>query len=562
MKKQLTHFNWNTLKYLFWLSPVLIVMGLTAGSIAGWTSIPVGLVVAGGLSGLAWLIWEGATQKGFWQRRSTQEGTNAIIATLAVLVILGLINFLAARYAPRVDLTENQIFTLAPQSQLVAQQLEQPVRAVIFAQSPDSIDQQLLENYRRESNQFSYEYIDPQAQPGVAQQFGVQTFGEVYLESGNTRRFIQTINAQERLSERRLTNGLAQINNIQEQKIYFLQGHGERELSEGQGGFAQVQTSLTEEGYGVEPLNLVGNPTVPEDASVVVVAGPQRPLLEAEVNALRSHLEQRGGLLLLIDPQTEPNNPQIDFGLNPLLQEWGIRLNDRIIVDPAGQASGLGLGVTIVNDYGDHPITRGFGNGISFYPLARPLETAEIPEVETVQLLVTSDRTEAHRLSASGELEFNPETDPRGPFNLGLALSRDLPAAEATEEPAEEPNPETAEPEAAEPEAASNAETNLEEPAEETDLESSPQSRLVVIGNASFAGNGLLGQQLNGDVFLNSISWLSQQDDEVLSIRPREMTNRRILMTPFQQLSSALFAIAFLPLVGILAAAFVWWRRR
>jgi ABC-type uncharacterized transport system involved in gliding motility auxiliary subunit len=554
MKKQLTHFNWNTLKYLFWLSPVLIVMGLTAGSIAGWTSIPVGLVVAGGLLGLAWLILEGATQKGFWQRRSTQEGTNAIIATLAVLVILGLINFLAARYAPRVDLTENQIFTLAPQSQLVAQQLEQPVRAVIFAQSPDSIDQQLLENYRRESNQFSYEYIDPQAQPGIAQQFGVQTFGEVYLESGNTRRFIQTINAQERLSERRLTNGLAQINNIQEQKIYFLQGHGERELSEGQGGFAQVQTSLTEEGYEVEPLNLAGNPTVPEDAGVVVVAGPQRPLLEAEVNALRSHLAQRGGLLLLIDPQTEPNNPQIDFGLNPLLQEWGVRLNDRIIVDPAGQASGLGLGVTIVNDYGDHPITRGFGNGISFYPLARPLETAEIPEVETVQLLVTSDRTEAHRLSASGELEFNPETDPRGPFNLGLALSRDLPATDG--EAAEATSPDAAE------EGVAAAPEATEETEEETDLESSPQSRLVVIGNASFAGNGLLGQQLNGDVFLNSISWLSQQDDEVLSIRPREMTNRRILMTPVQQLSSALFAIAFLPLVGILAAAFVWWRRR
>jgi ABC-type uncharacterized transport system involved in gliding motility auxiliary subunit len=557
MKKKLKTFNWNTLKYLFWLSPVFIVMGLTAGSIAGWTSVPVGLVIVGVLLGVAWLVWQGATQKSFWQRRSTQEGTNAIIATVAVLVILGLINFLAARYAPRVDLTENQIFTLAPQSQLVAQQLEQPVRAVVFAQSPDSIDQQLLENYRRESEQFSYEYIDPQAQPGVAQQFGVQTFGEVYLESGNTRRLIQTINTQERLSERRLTNGLAQINSIREQRVYFLQGHGERELTEGQGGFAQVQASLSEEGYSVEPLNLAENPTVPEDAGVLVVAGPQRPLLEAEVNALRSHLERRGGLLLLIDPQTEPNNPQIDFGLNPLLQEWGVRLNDRIIIDPAGQASGLGLGVTIVNDYGNHPITRGFGNGISFYPLARPLETAEIPNVEAVQLLVTSDRTEAHRLGESGELEFNPETDPRGPFNLGLALSRALP--EAAEPAAEETSPDAA----AEEGVASLEETEAPEaPEEDTDLESAPQSRLVVIGNASFAGNGLLEQQLNGDVFLNSISWLSQQDDEVLSIRPREMTNRRILMTPIQQLSSALFAIAFLPLLGILAAAFVWWRRR
>jgi ABC-type uncharacterized transport system involved in gliding motility auxiliary subunit len=555
MAKKLKSFNWKTLnwkalKYLFWLSPVLIVMGLTAGAIAGWTGVPAGLVVVGTVLGIVWLVWQGATQKGFWARRSTQEGTNAIIATLAMLVILGLINFLAARHGPRIDLTENQIFTLAPQSQLTAQQLEQPVRAVIFAQSPDSIDRQLLENYRRETDQFSYEYIDPQAQPGVAQQFGVQTFGEVYLESGNTQRFIQTINAQERLSERRLTNGLAQINSIQEQKVYFLQGHGERELVEGQGGYAQVQASLSEEGFGVEPLNLAENPGVPEDAGVVVVAGPQRPLLEAEINALRSHLQQRGGLLLLLDPQTEPNNPQVDFGLNPLLEEWGVRLNDRIVIDPAGEASGLGLGVTIVNQYGDHPITRGFGNGISFFPLARPLETAEIPEVEAVQLLVTSDRTEAHRLGESGELEFDPETDPRGPFNLGLALSRDLPNETA---------------DGGTNEADGAVEEALEEPegAEELeDLAGNPQARLVVIGNASFAGNRLFEQQLNGDVFLNAVSWLSQQDDEVLSIRPREMTNRRILMTPIQQLSAALLAIAVLPLGGILAAAFVWWRRR
>ncbi|WP_416673367.1 Gldg family protein [Egbenema bharatensis] len=278
-------------------------------------------------------------------------------------------------------------------------------------------------------------------------------------------------------------------------------------------------------------------------------------MLEAEINALRSHLQQRGGVLLLIDPQTEPNNPQVDFGLNPLLEEWGVRLNDRIVIDPAGEASGLGLGVTIVNQYGDHPITRGFGNGISFFPLARPLETAEIPEVEAVQLLVTSDRTEAHRLGESGELEFDPETDPRGPFNLGLALSRDLPNETA----------DGATNEADEADEADEAGEALEEPEgteELEDLAGNPQARLVVIGNASFAGNRLFEQQLNGDVFLNSVSWLSQNDDEVLSIRPREMTNRRILMTPIQQLSAALLAIAVLPLAGILAAAFVWWRRR
>ncbi len=37
---------------------------------------------------------------GFWRRRSTQAGTNAAVSVLAVLVILGLVNFLGDRYEP------------------------------------------------------------------------------------------------------------------------------------------------------------------------------------------------------------------------------------------------------------------------------------------------------------------------------------------------------------------------------------------------------------------------------------------------------------------------------
>ncbi|HEY9657956.1 MAG TPA: Gldg family protein [Allocoleopsis sp.] len=529
MKNKLTAFNWKVFKYLFWLSPVLIVMGITAGIIAGWQGIPVGLIGAGIGLAIAWVVLEGSSQQGFWGRRSTQEGTNALLATLAMLAILGLINFFAVRYDARLDLTENKIFTLAPQSQQVAQDLKQPVKLMIFMANPDPVDEELLKNYQRQNSQFSYEYVDPQAKPGVAQQFGVQSFGEVYLQSGETRRYIQTISAQERLSERKLTNGILQLSNASQQRVYVLQGHGERPLEAKQGGYSQAMAGLKEEGYLAQPLNLATDPTVPEDAEVLVIAGPQQAFLESEVNALKSYLQRKGGLLLLLDPQTDPKNPQFDFGLNPLLQDWGVKLNDRIIIDPAGQASGLGPGVTIVTQYGDSPITKGFNNGISFYPLARPLETIPTNAVESSQLLISSNQTEGQRLTESGELKFDPATDPTGPFNLGLALSR---AVANSADAATDPNA---------PE---------------------PQARVVVIGNASFAQDGLFGQQLNGDVFLNSITWLSQQDDQAISIRPKEVTNRRIIMSPEQQISVALISLACLPLLAFVSAALVWWRRR
>jgi ABC-type uncharacterized transport system involved in gliding motility auxiliary subunit len=84
----------------------------------------------------------------------------------------------------------------------------------------------------------------------------------------------------------------------------------------------------------------------------------------------------------------------------------------------------------------------------------------------------------------------------------------------------------------------------------------------VVIGNATFATDGLFEQQLNGDVFLNAVSWLSQKDNSTLSIRPRQATNRRIVMTVQQQIGLGVFALLVLPLVGLIIALLLWLKRR
>jgi ABC-type uncharacterized transport system involved in gliding motility auxiliary subunit len=535
-------------KYLFWLAPVLIVMGLTAGAIAGWTALPIGLIVAGVAVLLLWLVSADDSQPSFWNRRSTQVGTNALIASLAVLAILGCINFLAARYNTRVDLTENQIFTLAPQSQEVLHNLKEPVKAWIFTPNPNATDRQLLDNYRRETSSFSYEYVDPQAKPGVAREFGVQSIGEMYLEAGGKRRLVQTLTPAEPLSERKLTNGLAQVANSAPQKVYFLQGHGERSLDAGQGAFSQAKGRLGEESLTPAPLNLAENPKIPDDASAVVVAGPQRPLLNAEINALKDYQKRKSGLMVMLDPQTNPK-------LDGLLKDWGVTVSDRLVTDPAGQSSGLGAEVVIVNQYSDHPITKGFKSGISFYPLVRPLQIMPVDGVQAVPLLVTAERTKAQQIAKSGEVQTN-STDPKGPFDIGAALSRTI-TASPTPSPNSSNNPPNS---AVKPGAAASPSPSPDNASK--DNVNKPEARLVVIGSSSFATDGLFDQQLNGDVFLNSVKWLSQQDDQVLSIRSKEVTNRRILMSPAQQTSSVLLALLLLPLAAFSTAALIWWRRR
>src|ERR687886_707789 len=179
------------LQYLFWLGPVLTIMGITANVVSDqWSPIALGLLIAGLVIIGLWLLFLGSLAPGFWGRRSTQVGTNAIISTVSVLLILGLINFLGVRYAQRVDLTENKLFSLSPQSQQVVRNLQQSVKVWIFDREPNPADVELLKNYRRYGSKLEFEYVDPQEKPALAQKFKIKSSGEVYLEYGAERKLL------------------------------------------------------------------------------------------------------------------------------------------------------------------------------------------------------------------------------------------------------------------------------------------------------------------------------------------------------------------------------------
>ena len=511
-------------KYLFLLGPFLITAGLTIGLVTEkWDGIALAFIIPGIIIIGLWLIWENQ-QSHWWKQRSTQVGTNALIATLAVLVIVGLINFLGTRYHLRTDLTETHLFTLAPQSRELVRSLKQPVKVWVFQSTQNPLDRELLENYQQQSHIFKFEYVDPQAQPGLAKKFGVKNQGEVYLESQNRRQLVQVVTDSDRLSEVKLTNRIQQITSSTQPKVYFVQGHGEHQISPGEGAISQAVQALADKNYIASPLNLAEKSSVPDDAAVVIIAGSKRSLFESEQTALQNYLSKGGNLLLMVDPNT-------DLKLDNLLGSWGVKLDNRLVVDVAGIQE-FGPAVPVVTEYGKHPITKDFHNGISFYPLARAIETTSVSGVEATPLLLTKPfpKSWAESDQKSEKLEFRPGRDLKGPLTLGVALTKKL--------------------------------SNTSNPSPTASRSPSPtESRMVVLGNSDFVTDGLFGQQLNGDVFLNSVTWLSQQDQQPLSIRPKEEKSRRINLTTTQA-RLLLSSLLLLPLVSFTAGTVLWLRRR
>ncbi|MFN6182522.1 MAG: GldG family protein [Dolichospermum sp.] len=546
-------------KLIFWLGPFLITAGLTIRlTSVNSRIIPLSLIITGAVICALWVVVQ-TQQSKWWQKRSTQSTTNALIATLSVLVILGLINFLGIRYHLRLDLTDTQLFTLSPQSRELVSNLPETMKVWLFTKEKNSQDQELLDNYHRQSNKFKFEYVDPELKPGLVDRFGVKDYGEVYLEFQTKRQLVQRISEDERLSEIKLTNRLQQMINPKTAKVYFLQGHSEHPLSGSKGAISKAIQGLIDKNFTISTLNLAERPQVPNDADVVIVAGPQKELLTGEVTTLQNYLNRGGNLLLMIDPNT---NPKIDT----LLKEWGVRLDNRLVIDNSGESLQLGPATILVTEYGQHPITQDFANNISVYPLTRPLEIDPVSGVESMVLLKTKPypNSWAESDQKSEKLEFNEDKDLKGPLTLGVALTRKLlnsptaipnPIPTAQNSPTAIPNPIPT---------AQNSPTTIPNPIPTTTTSptTAKESRLVVFGNSNFATDSLFEQQLNGDVFLNTVSWLSQQDEKLLSIRPKEPKNRRIIISNLEANLLTISAVVLLPLLGLLTGFIIWWKRR
>ncbi|MGB3296974.1 MAG: Gldg family protein [Phormidesmis sp.] len=553
----------QALKYLIWPGLMLVTAAVVIGVLNGWTVVAIALLVIGLMLLVAGIASGGYASGLFWRRRATQAGTNAAVSVLAVLIILAMVNFLGARYDRRIDLTEGQLLTLSPATQQVVKDLKQPAELLIFSPTPDPTDRQLLDNYRRFNPDFTYQYVDPEAKPQLAQQLGVQTGGAVFLRSGDRTTLVQRVSPQEPLTERQLTDKLAQLGQENVAVAYFLQGHGEYAIDGSKAGYFQAASQLKNQNYTVAPLDLATTgSTIPADADVLIIAGPQKELFANEVKAVQGYLAGGGSVLALIDPQDKKT------GLEPLLSQWGVVAENALVIDTSGggQLVGLGPPAPLVQDYGEHPITEAFGNGRSFFPVARPLQIKEVPGTQETPLLLTNPNSHAQPMT-EGELTVDPNQEPAGPFALGVALSR--PAAVADKGADKETD-------------AANTVASAVPTVEEAIKDSLPEedllgknsadneleenaineSRLVVIGNSSFATDGLFDQQLNGDVFLNSVNWLSKVDSPVLSIRPKEATNRRFEMTVSQQIFLTLLALVIFPLAGIVSAGVLWVRRR
>ena len=477
-------------------------------------------------------------------RRQTRYGTLAGTSIVLVLTIIVALNYVLARQNRRWDLTAAQQYSLSNQTRRVLDGLTAPVRILVFDRELDFPRyRDRLDEYAYLSSQVTVDYIDVDRQPMLARQYEVQAYGTIVFDYGGR---VERVTSD---AEQDLTNGLIKVIEGVEQKVYFLGGHGEKEhTGSDRDGYSTVSSALGLDNFEVESLVLAQQSAVPEDATVVIIAGPQTDLLPGEVEALGLYLDRGGKLLALIDPPTDGAAAPPE-GLLGLLREWGIEPGTDVVVDASGMGQLLGAdaSVPVVANYPFHPITDQF-NLLTAYPLARSVNAATgISDGRVAQsFLETSEQSWAEANIdelATGQVELNEDAGDRpGPVTIGMAVSAPAPSVEPTVPGAD----------------AGNGEPDAE--GDEPDV-TAPETRLVVVGDSDFATNGVVGIQGNRDMFLNTVNWLAQQEN-LISIRARDPEDRRLTLTADQQRRLFWLSLVLVPGFVLSTGVYTWWRRR
>ena len=523
-------------KFLGIIGIVLFGFGILGGLVSN--SFDNGIVLAHFVIGFILLVFWGiksgagtvGNAKQIISGRTTRYGTYVLIYSVLFVGILAAINWLSNRHNKKWDLTEQGVYSLAPQSKELIKNLKVPLKIVTFKgiTDDDSSVEELTRRYKDENpGKVSLEVVDPRANPARVKQFEMKQGNILYIEYGDKdKKSVSRINES---SEEALSNAILKLTRGAAKKIYVLTGHDEGDIEDAKaGGFKAAKLALEDENLSVFPLMLAQTGLIPSDAAAVIILSAKKRIPVAEKTLLLEYINNGGRLLLASDPQDSQD-------VADLANAIGIKINKDIVLDQIQRLfSGPQIGAQpISTDYdATSPITNSFSKQtVTIFTMASSIVKSEsATKGATYASIVKSSPAAWGETNLAPLLdEANPtatldDSDNKGPVTLAMSYE----------------NPVGSNP------------TN--------DGAAKIVSRAVVFGSSSWLANEGIGNYANRDLFINAVNWLVGEEGGY-TIRAGTI---RASYAPIPQTTFILLLLScfLIPELLLLLGLWVWWQRR
>ncbi|MCA1808562.1 MAG: Gldg family protein [Lentisphaerae bacterium] len=470
-----------------------------------------------------------------WMRLNT-AGALLLAAALTLMA-----NYLAQRHWWRADFSRAAYHTLSPATLELIADAHEPINIIALATPGHELFRDLrglLREYQHAADHVRTELVDPHRDLARSKELAVRhDFAEpnhLIVEVGDRVRFIalrdladydyspmlqgrgKTISSFR--GEQVISTAIHSLLQARRPIVGFIAGHGEKSIDNHDSlqGYSSIARLIRRGNIEVQTVLLDDGARSLAQYDALVIAGPTRRMTLTELDMLRGYLNNAGRLFLLLDQG-------IDAGLNPLLEEWGVKVgNDRVI--------GLTLtgGELLVPAYGRHPITARmqnvttiFNTPCSIQPLAATSAAADRPRVTV--LAATTEQGWANKSAYQNPPKFDPKTDQRGPIAVAVAVEKGI---------------------------AENLEMELK------------SARMVVFGDSTLATNGALIAGYGSDLFLNSLQWLLEISQPMAIAAKQPPTLQISLPRTRQHLLYVLLGGGIPMVLGMLGLVVLWLRRK
>jgi len=461
-----------------------------------------------------------------------------IIGALAVVIV---INVLVGQIPGKLDLTQNKIYTLAPETYKLLDALKTDVTVTTIGKpgSEDPTVKAILTKYAAHGSHVKLATVDPDLNPGWARQYDTggqglgagslvvavgkkfKTIGLYDMYNYDTSNYDPTNpNSQPRLTslsvEQRVTSAIQYVTAARNVTIYQLAGHGETSLAS-----VGLSNAVSNENYEVKELNLLTEKTVPAEADMVLVMAPKKDLSSEDADKLRAYLGGGGRMVILVDVITAANPTP---NLAALLATYGVEVRNVVVVEGDQNKVAAQNPLFVIPNLEYHDIlsplrTNNYDMVLIGAQVVRTLDLKK-RTLKIEPLLSSSTKSYGKVDIANAKSVDRTPQDLGGPFNLAVAIT----------DPAPDP--------------------------------ARQDTKLVVVGDVKFLQGGMPAQVPgNGDFFMNSIGWLKGQK-ESLTIRPKDVSQMRLSISNLESLLFSGLVVIVLPLLILGSGLVVWLRRR
>lgn len=481
----------------------------------------------------------------FSRGRKWRIGFNVAVGVASALAIVVMANFLAARHAFRYNWADSANTRLSPMTVRALNSLTNTVKVIVFFDRRDNMFgpvTSLIKDYQLRCPKLDVELIDyhyPGRADLIRSQYRLTSPGDQNRVIFDCNGRVRTVMGSE-LSEYALgknnefrragfkgeqlfTAALISVSTPRHGKAYFLTGHGEcdPESTDDNAGYSLFAQMLQQADVELAMLDSARRGEVPEDCSLLIIAGASTRFTKEELDRL-DHYLGRGGRMLILFSMSDPKRQ--DTGLEALMANWNVDVGKTVVRDNP-KATANGDYNVVASSFGAHVITRAMMRSSLnlIFPrmvAARPTAPkADAPK--TVELIYTSGAGEGLRIiDEAGHTE--------------LARSGKTPMAVAVEKGG----------------------------IQGVAADRGGATRIVAIGSAYSFANRMLYELGNADFANLVVNWLLSRDASLSEIPPRAMKSYTITVTEDQMAKLRWILLGAAPTAALALGGLVWLKRR